>query len=114
LDAIARFVTRSGCLFWFRRATAGNGFKTFSISARNTLDHLQRELEAESVAYLVAKRNGVTPKSETYLSRYAKEDVAIDNIDVYQVMRAAGQIESLLGLTAHTGFQGSSEQNNFR
>ena len=37
-------------------------------------------LEAESVAYLVAKRNGVMPKSETYLSHYAKENVTIDNI----------------------------------
>lgn len=78
--------------------------KALGISARNMLGHLQKELEAESVAYLVARRNGVTPKSETYLSHYAKENVTVDNIDVYQVMRAAGQIETLLGLTAHTRF----------
>jgi hypothetical protein len=26
----------------------------------------------------------------------------VDKIDVYQVMRAAGQVETLLGLTEHT------------
>jgi hypothetical protein len=28
----------------------------------------------------------------------------IDEIDLYQVMRAAGQVETILGLTAHTKY----------
>lgn len=35
-------------------------------------------------------------KSETYLSKYVMEKTALDNIDVYQVMRAEGQVEALL------------------
>jgi hypothetical protein len=68
------------------------------------MNHSQRELEAESVAFLVCARNGVTSKSETYLKNYVKENTTIDHLDIYQVMRAAGQIETLLGLTAHTKY----------
>ena len=46
----------------------------------------------------------VTSKSETYLSKYVTEMSAIDNIDIYQVMRAAGHLETLLGLGAHTKY----------
>lgn len=72
--------------------------KKLNIPERQGLDHSQRELEAESVGYLVCKRNGVTPKSETYLADHVKNNTT-DHIDVYQVMRAAGQVEALLDLT---------------
>ena len=52
------------------------------------------------MAYLVCARNGVQSKSETYLSNYVKEHTTVGEIDLYQVMRAAGQMEALLGLTA--------------
>jgi hypothetical protein len=68
------------------------------------MDHPQRELEAESVAYLVCARNGVRSKSETYLTHYVETTTTIDDTDVYQVMRAAGQVEALLGLAAHTKY----------
>jgi hypothetical protein len=71
---------------------------------RPTLGDWQREIEAESVAYLVCERNGVKPKSQTYLSGFVESDTTVDNIDLYQVMRAAGHVEALLGLTAHTNF----------
>jgi len=67
-------------------------------------EHARRELEAESVAYLVCARNGVQSKSETYLKNYVTQNTTIDHLDLYQIMRAAGQIETLLGLTAHTKF----------
>jgi hypothetical protein len=67
-------------------------------------NHTQRELEAESVAYLVCKRNGVTSKSETYLASYVKQNTTINEIDLYLVMRAAGQVETLLGLTTPTKY----------
>jgi hypothetical protein len=73
--------------------------KALGIPERASTDHAQMELEAESVAYLVCKRNGVVSKSETYLAKYVKESTKVDHIDVYRVMRAAGQSEALLGLT---------------
>jgi hypothetical protein len=78
--------------------------KVLSVPQRDQTDHTQIELEAESVAFLVYARNGVTSKSETYLKNYVKENTTIDHIDIYQVMRAAGQVETLLGLTAHTKY----------
>lgn len=74
--------------------------KALRVPIRPPLDLPQRELEAESVAYLVCKRNGVTSKSETYLARYVKENTTVGHIDLYQVMRAAGQVETLLGVNA--------------
>ncbi|WP_167306951.1 ImmA/IrrE family metallo-endopeptidase [Paraburkholderia hospita] len=64
----------------------------------------QREIEAESVAFLVCHRNRVRPMSERYLSQYVAEGVGVESLDLYQIMRAAGQVETLLGLTAHTRF----------
>lgn len=68
------------------------------IPDRADLTHRQVELEAESVAYLVCLRNGVTSASETYLTKYVSENTTISDLDVYQVMRAAGQVETLLNL----------------
>ena len=78
--------------------------KELNVPQRPLMKHTQRELEAESVAYLVCARNGVTSKSKTYLADYVTQNTKIDEIDIYQIMRAAGQIESLLGLTAHTKY----------
>jgi hypothetical protein len=75
--------------------------KKLNVPERSRLDHSQKELEAESVAYLVCERNGVHSKSETYLFKYVQPNTTIENIDLYQVMRAAGQVETLLGLTAN-------------
>jgi hypothetical protein len=75
--------------------------KDLNIPGRPSMDDAQVELEAESVSYLVCARNKVASKSETYLSKYVTERTTIDSVDVYQVMRAAGQVEALLGLSAH-------------
>jgi hypothetical protein len=66
---------------------------------------LNVQLEAESVSYLVCARNGVTSKSETYLKNYVTPETMFDHIDIYQIMWAAGQVETLLGLNAHTGYE---------
>ncbi|MFC1533647.1 ImmA/IrrE family metallo-endopeptidase [Thermodesulfobacteriota bacterium] len=78
--------------------------KTLNVPKRPMLEYTQRELEAESVAYMVCARNGVTSKSETYLADYVTQNTTVDEIDIYQVMRAAGQVETLLCLTAHTKY----------
>lgn len=78
--------------------------KNLNVPLRYKMTDEQKELEAESVAYLICKRNGVTAKSETYLKDYVKQNITVDDIDLYQIMRAAGQIETLLGLTVSTRF----------
>jgi IrrE N-terminal-like domain len=87
--------------------------KKFGVPDRASMNQTQLELEAESVAYLVCARSKVTSKSETYLSKYVTEMRAIDNIDTYQVMRAAGQVETLLGLGARTPSM-TSPSDSFR
>ena len=79
--------------------------KKLNVPKRRTLDHAGVELEAESVAYLACRRNGVTPKSQTYLSNYISQNTDAGQLDIYQIMRAAGQVETVLGLTAHTKFE---------
>jgi hypothetical protein len=79
--------------------------KKLNIPDRRTSDHSQRELEAESVAYLLCARNRVVSASETYLTNYVESNTTVENIDVYQVMRAAGQVESLLGVTSRTTYE---------
>lgn len=75
-----------------------------SIPERHVPGHAQQEIEAESVAYLVCRRNGIEPKSQTYLSSFVGGEAKIENIGFYQIMRAAGQVEKLLKLAEHTQF----------
>lgn len=54
-----------------------------------------REVEAETVAYLVAKRTGLEPRSESYLDQYQD---AFSQIDLHRLMKAVGAIEKELEL----------------
>lgn len=74
------------------------------IPRRRKLEHKQQEIEAESVAFIVCERNGVAVKSESYLSNFIASDTTVDDVDVYQVMRAAGQVETILKLARRTSF----------
>lgn len=78
--------------------------KKLSVPERPRLSHAQQELEAESVAYIVCERNGVQSKSQTYLSNFVGATTTVNDLDVYQVMRAAGQVETMFGLAAHAQF----------
>jgi hypothetical protein len=78
--------------------------RKLDVPERRALGYSQQELEAESVAYLVCERGGVKSKSQTYLSSFVNANTTVDQIDVYQVMRAAGQVEALLGLAVHTQY----------
>jgi len=69
------------------------------IRDRYGLSHSDREIEAESVAYIVCGRNGVELKSHSYLSSFVDADTTVDNIDIYQIMKAAGQVENLIKLS---------------
>ncbi len=70
----------------------------FKIRDRRHRSLAEREVEAEMAAYLVAKRNGLTPRSESYLANYQG---AISGMDLYAVMRVANTIETAMGLAAH-------------
>lgn len=79
-----------------------------NIPKRPKLNHEQREIEAESVAYIVCQRQNIEPRSQTYLSTFVNKNSAtgdeMQGMDFYQVMRAAGQVEALLGLGNHVQF----------
>lgn len=54
-----------------------------------------REVEAETVAYLVAKRTAVSPRSESYLDRYQG---AFKQLDLHRIMKVASAVEKELDL----------------
>lgn len=68
------------------------------IRDRRDRSQAERELEAEMAAYLVAKRSGLSPRSESYLSEYKG---SFASVDLYAVMRVANAIETAMGLAAH-------------
>jgi IrrE N-terminal-like domain len=76
-----------------------------SIPLRQPQTVEQRELEAESVAYLVCKRSHVETNSEAYLSDYTMRNSLLTDLDIYQVMRAAGQVEALLEIGGRSTFK---------
>jgi len=49
-----------------------------------------REVEAETVAYLVAKRTGLSPKSELYLEQYKG---AFEGLDLHRILKVASAVE---------------------
>ncbi|MDO8984353.1 ImmA/IrrE family metallo-endopeptidase [Cypionkella sp.] len=67
------------------------------ISARSHLKHDLQEVEAETVAWLVAHRNGLKPKSEAYLDQYK---LAFKALDVATILRAANAVETAMGISA--------------
>lgn len=64
------------------------------IPDRRHRSHDMREVEAETAAYIVAHRNGMMPRSESYLDRYKGSFAALD---LHAVMRAANRIETAIG-----------------
>jgi hypothetical protein len=84
--------------------------KFLGIEERSRIDLIQRELEAESLAWLVCKRRGITSKSESYLANFAKANTTVGDLDFYQLTKAAGQVETALGIAAHTLFEPKDER----
>ena len=54
-----------------------------------------REVEAETVAYLIAKRSSLTQRSESYLERYQG---AFCHLDLHRIMKVASALEKLINL----------------
>ena len=65
-------------------------------------DQALREVEAECTAYLVARRNGVKPRSESYLAEYQG---AFEHFDLYAITRAANAVETAMGISAQKLWQ---------
>ena len=64
-----------------------------------------QEIEAESVAYIVSLRQNIESNPGQYLSNFVGSKGSYIPIDVNVVLRAAGQIETLLGIQAHSRFE---------
>ena len=62
---------------------------------RRGLEHQVREFEAESVAYMVCARLGISNPSEQYLAGYLGQQKETPHISLDCVMKAAGLIESM-------------------
>lgn len=58
-------------------------------------DEALREVEAETVAYIVVKRTGLSPRSESYLSKYKG---AFDQLDLHRILKTASVVEKELRL----------------
>jgi predicted RNA-binding protein with RPS1 domain len=69
--------------------------QSLSIPERTKLSLSIREVEAEFVAYVVAKRHQIEPESHKYLSGYV-EGIQPEEIDIYQVMKSIACVEKLL------------------
>ncbi|SHM38052.1 protein of unknown function [Roseovarius litoreus] len=68
------------------------------VPDRRDTPHALMEVEAEMVAYLVAMRNGLTPRSESYLANYKG---AFEDLNLYAVTRAANAVETAMGIASH-------------
>lgn len=78
------------------------------IAERPRPQHGQRELEAESLAYLVCRRRGVTSKSESYPADYVVTRTTVDAVDLDTLLKAAGEVERFL-CTAVESFAGTKD-----
>jgi hypothetical protein len=67
------------------------------VPDRRDTPHALREVEAEIAAYLVAMRNGLKPRSESYLANYKG---AFEDLNLYAVTRAANAVETAMGISA--------------
>lgn len=44
-------------------------------------------------------------KSESYLKDHIRPDTTVEKLDIYMLLKAAGQIETALSIAAHTPFE---------
>ena len=79
------------------------GDRKLKIPDRAGLQHAARELEAESVCYLVSMRRGIEPQSVSYLSQFFRETQPPTMPDSYHVMRVAGIVERMINARARPG-----------
>ena len=82
-------------------------------STRSLLDHLLTESKlyktgeaCEALLAFVVRMKNFAPFNAMLIHiHFLKTHTTVDDLEIYQIMRAAGQIEALLGLTAHTRYE---------
>ncbi len=79
--------------------------KALAIPERWIPDHDTAELEAESVSFLVCTRRGIHSNAEQYLAEFVKHNKTVERLDIYAVLKAAGKIETVLGLAETPQFR---------
>ena len=94
--APTRFVTVAHELahLYLGHLGADNGRR---VPDRRDTPHDLMEVEAEMAAYLVAMRNGLEPRSESYLSNYKG---GFEELNLYAVTRTANAVETAMGISA--------------
>jgi hypothetical protein len=60
---------------------------------RSNLDHSAVEIEAESVAYVVAVRNGLTTGAPAYLARYVESPAIPQSVSIELICKVAGKLD---------------------
>ena len=102
--APTRFVTVAHELahLYLGHLGADNGRR---VPDRRDTSHALMEVEAEMAAYLVAMRNGLTPRSESYLSNYKG---AFEDLNLYAVTRTANAVETAMGISAQKLWNGKA------
>lgn len=95
-DAATRFVTVAHELAHLYLGHLGLDVGRRVPDRRDT-PHALMEVEAEMTAYLVAMRNGLKPRSESYLANYKG---AFEDLNLYAVTRAANAVETAMGIAA--------------
>lgn len=70
-------------------------FTDCQCKARTNLSKEVREIEAESVSWLVCDRLGIKTDAERYLSGYLKDPSLLEDISINNILITAGRIESM-------------------
>ena len=60
---------------------------------RSSTPPAEREIEAESISYLVCSRRGIRSRSHEYLASKAEESVELPTFSLHTVFRVTGKIE---------------------
>lgn len=64
-------------------------------SDRRDFDGRVKEIEAESICYLVCQRQGLKANSEEYLAGYAKREISMPDISLDRVLKVTNWIEEM-------------------
>lgn len=93
LDAPSRYVTLAHELGHIYCGHQGRDLKG-RWPTRTHLTRIQRECEAEAVAWLVGRRNGITSQSSAYLTSSLKDPAELAAISLYAIFEAANRVEA--------------------